>query len=79
MGINVNYKRGPVCGFRKRTLKTAMRLHSGIGSGSLAGVHPDSLVPAAVTITPLAVQIRSLSDIDFSPTKHLARLLGKMR
>jgi len=33
-----------------------MRLHSGIGSGSLAGVNPDSLVPAAVTIPRLAVQ-----------------------
>ena len=41
-----------------------MRLHSGIGSGSLAGVHPDSLVPAAVTIPRLAVQTGSLSDIE---------------
>jgi len=46
----------PVWEFRKRTIKTAMQLHSGIGSGSLAGVHPDSLVPAAVTIPRLAVQ-----------------------
>ena len=38
-----------------------MQLHSGIGSGSLAGVHPDSLVPASVTIPRLAVQMRSLS------------------
>jgi len=40
----------PAWEFRKRTIKTAMRLHSGIGSGSLAGLHPDSLVPAAITI-----------------------------
>src|SRR5690349_17827314 len=40
-----------------------MRLHSGNGSGSLAGVHPDSLVPAGVTIPRLAVQIGSLSDM----------------
>ena len=33
------------------------------GSGSLAGVHPDSLVPAAVTLPRLAVQMHSLSDI----------------
>src|SRR5690349_11177223 len=46
-------------GIRERTIKTAMLLHSGIGSGSLAGVLPDSLVPAAVTIPLLAVQMRS--------------------
>lgn len=40
-----------------------MRLHSGIGSGSLAGVHPDSLIPAVVTIPRLTVQMRSLSDM----------------
>ena len=40
-----------------------MQLHSGIGSGSLAGVHPDSLVPAVVTIPRLAVQMGSLSDM----------------
>ena len=37
-----------------------MLLHSGIGSGSLAGVHPDSLVPATVTIPRLAVRMCSL-------------------
>ena len=42
----------------RRTIKTAMRLHSGIGSGSLAGVYPDSLVPALATIPQLAVQVR---------------------
>ena len=41
-----------------------MLLHSGIGSGSLAGVHPDSLVPAAVTIPLLAVQMRSRENND---------------
>ena len=33
MGIKPNYERGPVCGFRKRTIKTAMRLHSGMAVG----------------------------------------------
>jgi hypothetical protein len=41
-----------------------MLLHSGIGSGSLAGVRPDSLVPAAVTIPLLAVQMRSRENND---------------
>ena len=40
-----------------------MQLHSGIGSGSLAGVHPDSLVPAVVTIPRVAVQMGSPSDL----------------
>jgi len=53
----------------RRTIKTAMRLHSGIGSGSLAGVYPDSLVPALATITQLAVQVRfNERNGDFSPT-----------
>ena len=40
-----------------------MQRHSGIGSGSLAGVLPDSLVPAVVNIPRLAVQMGSLSDM----------------
>src|SRR5208337_883011 len=36
------------------------------GSGSLAGVHPDSLVPAAVTIPGPAVQMPSRSVMEVS-------------
>ena len=58
-----NYGQGSVWECRKRRIKTAMQLHSGIGSGSLAGVHPDSLVPAVVTIPRVAVQMGSPSDL----------------
>jgi len=33
------------------------------GSGSLAGVHPDSLAPASVTIPRQAAHVRSLSEM----------------